>query len=70
MTHEELEEGTILNDFAKLRKVANCESDVSTRRPNRRSADRRLFRPTNCARIGIWSLTNCGLKAALHLCEL
>lgn len=29
MTHEELEEGTILSlDFAKLRKVANCESDV------------------------------------------
>ena len=29
MIHEELEEGTVLNlDFAKLRKVANCESDV------------------------------------------
>ena len=29
MTHEELEEGSILNlDFSKLRKVANCESDV------------------------------------------
>ena len=29
MTHEELEEGSVLNlDFAKLRKVANCESDV------------------------------------------
>lgn len=29
MTHEELEEGTILNlDFTKLRKVANCEADV------------------------------------------
>ena len=29
MTHEELEEGKVLNlDFAKLRKVANCESDV------------------------------------------
>ena len=29
MTHKELEEGSILNlDFAKLRKVANCESDV------------------------------------------
>lgn len=29
MTHEELEEGTILSlDFAKLRKVANCKSDV------------------------------------------
>jgi len=31
MTHEELEEGNALNlDFAKLRKVANCESDVLT----------------------------------------
>jgi phosphoribosyl-AMP cyclohydrolase len=29
MTHQELEEGTVLNlDFTKLRKVANCESDV------------------------------------------
>lgn len=29
MTHEELEEGTVLNlDFTKLRKVASCESDV------------------------------------------
>ena len=29
MTHEELEEGKVLNlDFAKLRKVANCGSDV------------------------------------------
>jgi hydroxymethylbilane synthase len=29
MTHEELEEGKVLNlDFAKLSKVANCESDV------------------------------------------
>lgn len=29
MTHEELEEGTKLNlDFTKLRKVANCETDV------------------------------------------
>lgn len=29
MTHEELEEGQVLNlDFAKLRKVANCEADV------------------------------------------
>jgi len=29
MTHEELEEGSVLNlDFAKLRKVAHCESDV------------------------------------------
>ena len=29
MTHEELEEGKILNlDFTKLRKVANCEADV------------------------------------------
>ena len=29
MTHEELEEGKVLKlDFAKLRKVANCESDV------------------------------------------
>ena len=29
MTHEELDEGTILNlDLAKLRKVANCDSDV------------------------------------------
>jgi phosphoribosyl-AMP cyclohydrolase len=29
MTHEELEEGSVLNlDFAKLRKVANCAADV------------------------------------------
>ena len=29
MTHEELEEGKVLNlDFTKLRKVANCEADV------------------------------------------
>ena len=29
MTHEELEEGQVLNlDFAKLRKVANCSEDV------------------------------------------
>jgi phosphoribosyl-AMP cyclohydrolase len=29
MTHEALEEGKVLNlDFAKLRKVAKCESDV------------------------------------------
>lgn len=29
MTHEELEEGNVLNlDFTKLRKVANCEADV------------------------------------------
>lgn len=29
MTHEELEEGSVLNlDFTKLRKVANCEADV------------------------------------------
>lgn len=29
MTHEELEEGHVLNlDFTKLRKVASCESDV------------------------------------------
>jgi len=29
MTHEELEEGAVLElDFTKLRKVANCESDV------------------------------------------
>ncbi|MGJ8639940.1 MAG: phosphoribosyl-AMP cyclohydrolase [Opitutaceae bacterium] len=29
MTHEELEEGVALNlDFTKLRKVANCETDV------------------------------------------
>ncbi|NBB78393.1 MAG: phosphoribosyl-AMP cyclohydrolase [Verrucomicrobia bacterium] len=29
MTHQELEEGEVLNlDFTKLRKVANCESDV------------------------------------------
>ena len=29
MIHEELEEGTVLSlDFSKLRKVANCESDV------------------------------------------
>lgn len=29
MTHEELEEGKVLNlDFTKLRKVASCESDV------------------------------------------
>ena len=29
MMHEELEEGTVLSlDFSKLRKVANCESDV------------------------------------------
>ncbi|MEO0509988.1 MAG: phosphoribosyl-AMP cyclohydrolase [Verrucomicrobiota bacterium] len=29
MTHEELEEGSLLNlDFTKLRKVANCEADV------------------------------------------
>jgi|GEM_PF-122153 len=29
MTHEELEEGSVLNlDFTKLRKVASCESDV------------------------------------------
>lgn len=29
MTHEELEHGSVLNlDFTKLRKVANCESDV------------------------------------------
>jgi len=29
MTHEEIEEGKVLNlDFKKLRKVANCESDV------------------------------------------
>ena len=29
MTHEELEEGAVLNlDFTKLRKVANCEADV------------------------------------------
>ena len=29
MTHEELEEGSILNlDFTKLRKVANCGTDV------------------------------------------
>ena len=29
MMHKELEEGTVLSlDFAKLRKVANCESDV------------------------------------------
>lgn len=29
MTHEELEEGTVLSlDFGKLRKVANCESEL------------------------------------------
>jgi len=29
MTHEELEEGSVLNlDFTKLRKVANCGADV------------------------------------------
>jgi len=29
MTHEELEEGSVLKlDFTKLRKVANCEADV------------------------------------------
>lgn len=29
MTHEEIEEGSVLElDFKKLRKVANCESDV------------------------------------------
>jgi phosphoribosyl-AMP cyclohydrolase len=29
MTHEELEEGAVLNlDFTKLRKVASCEADV------------------------------------------
>lgn len=29
MTHEELEEGSVLElDFKKLRKVANCEADV------------------------------------------
>ncbi|MEM8867142.1 MAG: phosphoribosyl-AMP cyclohydrolase [Verrucomicrobiota bacterium] len=29
MTHEELEEGNVLNlDFTKLRKVASCEADV------------------------------------------
>lgn len=29
MTHEELEEGNVLNlDFTKLRKVANCDTDV------------------------------------------
>ncbi|MGC6423844.1 MAG: phosphoribosyl-AMP cyclohydrolase [Lentimonas sp.] len=29
MTHEELEEGPVLNlDFTKLRKVANCDADV------------------------------------------
>ncbi|MEM7792158.1 MAG: phosphoribosyl-AMP cyclohydrolase [Verrucomicrobiota bacterium] len=29
MTHEELEEGAVLNlDFTKLRKVAGCEADV------------------------------------------
>ncbi len=29
MTHEELEEGKVLNlDFTKLRKVANCDTDV------------------------------------------
>ena len=58
MTHEELEEGKVLKlDFAKLRKVANCESDVLPAIAQDASTGEVLIRlrertrATNCARM-------------------